>query len=536
MEVNKIKDIYIAAAIAIISAAMWFPIVNAGFLNDDFQILSGRLPSSIYDCFKTFSEPDISQVYWRPVANTFHLLNLYIFGFEPFPLRLIGLILYAITIPALYYLLRKLDFEKVPSAFSVLFFAVLPSHEVPVGWIAGRGELLMTLFLALSTIFFLKNLISHSKKNLYLYIFFLFLAILTKEHAFAAIIIPLSIYFAFPKKISFDKAIRSSIIAFGIVILVLAYRMTFIGGNPFDSGNFDSLGIAALAKNFVIYLPLILLSPEHVELLYQSMIGNKIVLIIAVTIIAIILYFVIKVIRKVDSFTKSGIIFGILWYFFFILPALPLMMRWYVFLPSVGIIFILASFFQTERKYIKFKYFPHIALAIFLLLPEHDHLTMNKWVDASKELEIIKTELSMQEQINADTLYFWGAPDKIERVNTMKNGFQQAIHYFTNNNKTEVISPLRFEGELSSVITARKIDSSYYELSATEGRFLLQGGKSRAVYINETIIDTTLDFIIEIANSADTKKPTSKAALKFKKFSTSSIHYFYNGNKFVKLK
>jgi len=134
--------IVLAASIIPWSGMAWVP-----FLNDDFQILVWNNPQNFMDCLRPFYSSDISVSYWRPLVNSIHSFSLWLFGYEAVPFRIINMLIYSSCCLALLVFLKKLGIKPVVALIAAVFFSVLPSHEISVGWIAGRGDTLAALFI-----------------------------------------------------------------------------------------------------------------------------------------------------------------------------------------------------------------------------------------------------------------------------------------------------------------------------------------------------------------------------------------------------
>jgi hypothetical protein len=204
-----------------------------------------------------------------------------------------------------------------------------------------------------------------------------------------------------------------------------------------------------------------------------------------------------------------------------------MLMRWYAFLPSAGIFIIISAFINSDirrRKYIitLLAIIAIIASSVFALA------RMNKWQQAGEHTQ--KALISLRKfDIKSDTLHIWAAPDKINRVNAMKIGFEQAAEWAAVR-ELEVLSPLRSEIYFGSRM---KLDMSAASATYTlnGGRFLPQGGPSTSLPRIEEFSESGEGWQLRIQNyfAGD----SSRAVIYFDR-NIDSTHFFYINGRFVR--
>ena len=111
---------------------------------------------------KSLSATGIKDIFSTPVMGNYHPLTILSYAFdyqlgqyEPFGYHLHSLLLHLLVCGLVYwftYLLTKL---RIAAAIAALLFGVHPMHVESVAWIAGRKDLLMSLFSLLSFVCYL---------------------------------------------------------------------------------------------------------------------------------------------------------------------------------------------------------------------------------------------------------------------------------------------------------------------------------------------------------------------------------------------
>lgn len=549
-----------------------------GFLNDDFQILGWLKPSSFVDIFKPFIEKEPILFYWRPIVNFVNSLTIYLFGFQPLPFLVQNFFIYILTCFLIFKILKTAEFSYKISLLASILFAVLPSHELTLGWLACRFDLFMTFFILLSVYFYFKIAFNRTDKiNLnYLIVFiFILFAIFSKEHSFAIAGLGLLMFYLHPKKIKTHIIFTTFVII--SLILYFLLRQLFIGGSPFSSSNFAEINIIDSFFNLLIYIATSLVHPE-LFLRLKEFGEISPILIIQITIIFIVialLFYNLNNIRvskndihKDKFFNNKAIKFSLFGFFFYILtvfPVLPLYMRWYGYLPFVGMIFMffaLLSYIDEQLKLVQQKnindfriyernqpdkliiaqaaekYPIKIYKLIILLILFYIGLSLvfninqsKKWNYASGIMKKILNSLAEQQTGELQNLTLWCVPDKIDGINTMKLGVEQTVHYATGNYKLNVKAPLRMETDKNFKVNFQIINDSTFQ-------FYLSGGILKHQFTERTEIDSIFveneEYVLKIKNRTNGRRKSAQAVLKFNKRTSENSDIFWQGSRFQK--
>lgn len=511
----------IAAAIALIS---WLPSLWIPFMNDDFQILGFHRPHNFFDIFSPLWNSDVSGLYWRPVVNIIHSLTIWLFGFNPLPFHITNLVIYLLVVITLFYMLKNLNISDVSAFWGTIVFALLPSHDISVAWIAGRGDILAALFLILAAICYLKFNKTNNKLNIAGFFIFLFLGFLTKEIAMLGFLIPF-MTLVIRNHTNVRRAIISSSIGLFLLILVIVYRIILIPGNPFQSPNVTEFKFLTAFVNMMIYIPGSLFSSYLFDIYRVDSILYRLILIVFLT--SITLYTV----RSDDKISKGIIVLGVFWYLVFILPVTGLLMRWYSFTASIGLILILSQFLENSSNYKAKKVFKIIIISFLTFCFVLNFIEMKRWVDTGRKTNEMLESIGKIDLTNYKTLTLWAVPDKINWVNSMKVGVEQAVHHFSNNKKIDVYSPLRVECKSDAVIKVNYLSGSSLRFYGNDLKFVSLFNTNATFKYEHGFSSNNNYFDMKIENSET--RENSQAIISFKEFDVpGNLNLFFDGTKF----
>lgn len=307
-----------------------------------------------------------SAAYYRPLLTISYMFDALISGNNPFFYHLTNLLIHLLNSVLVFIFLNKLKIKKDISFFWSVIFAVHPVLVQAVVWLPGRNDSLLTLFV-LSAFIFLIDFFE-KRRGIYLwYFFFSFaLALFTKESSvFISFLVLFYGFFIFRERKSFIKILPVLFVVWAIVFFVWFYlRSLALLNNPVPysiSGSFKSV-----FDNFqavILYLGKILL-PFNLSVLPtlqdSTLISGFISLVLVLTLL---------IFSRNKNY--SLIIFGLLWFFTFLLPSfirpsgyVPDFLEHRIYLPLVGI-FIVFSEFSLVKKIDFEKYLP---VFVFLLV------------------------------------------------------------------------------------------------------------------------------------------------------------------------
>jgi hypothetical protein len=511
----------------------YLPMLFAGFVNDDFQILLWHNPENILDCFKTFYTLDISQFYFRPLPNFLHSLTIYLLGFNAFWLRLENLLILILSTYYLYKILKELKVDTEASILSALLCFLLPAKQILAGWIAARGDGLVLLFLLLSSLYYLRFLNTAQSRVIIFAGFFYFLALLSKEHAFAAVFLPFAFILFDSRKNKLSRAFKSFAVGISLLVLVLIYRFVLVTGTPFSSSHFEGTSYFEYLSNYFIYILLSFFPPEYFQYIRNIWLIDGMMLFQAIftgIFLLIAGLYIAKVIFSPKSrFFNNATIFGFAWYSIMILPVLPQLMRWYPYVSSIGIGFILAGLIsnsQLKNAHILRK----IVIGIIILFAFLNFYESTNWKIASDKVTQIGTSLENYSYNQEESHYFWAIPDKINNTATMKLGVKQAIQHFIGSHIDDIETPLRLETYGKHHIKYEILDDYTLVFKGENISFIPRNWRSQSVAKTQELTYNYDNYTLTITTLSSKNKLTSTAIIKFNSPMNKHNHYFYDGN------
>jgi hypothetical protein len=357
---------------------------------------------------------------------------------------------------------------------------------------------------------------------------------MSKEIAFAGAALPL--LFLLIERNNRDK--RSAFIASAAaalsVALLLSGRYLIEGAHPFGSSNFTDVSIFNSLYNICIYVPLSFFGPDSLESLAHSFSESlETAAAISAAVLAALSILLINFIR-IDKEAKSRIYFGALWFLLFILPASGLLMRWYFLIASFGLFIAFGEQIFVFNKLYKSIAAAMIALIFTVFSSIEDSRAMGNWIDTGHKVSNIMDSISNLDIKPGNKVYFWGAPDKINRINAMKIGFQELIHFASKDKSTDVRAPLKSEINKSSHIGYDRLSASSFRLLSADMRFMQQSGQSRSVISDEelNIKGKGYSLYIKTKYNKDINTATSAAIITLNDDISAYQHFYFNGKAF----
>jgi protein O-mannosyl-transferase len=101
----------------------------------------------------------VGQAYYRPMMTISLILDAQIGGASPFIYHFTDIVIHLLASCLLFLFFKKLNYRKDLSFFFALIFAIHPVLSQAVGWIPGRNDTLLTVFILLAFIAFIDSLI-----------------------------------------------------------------------------------------------------------------------------------------------------------------------------------------------------------------------------------------------------------------------------------------------------------------------------------------------------------------------------------------
>lgn len=214
----------------------YWNVLDAYFLSDDFvqvgKVLAG-------DWSTVWGREHGG--FFRPLFIVSYILDASLWGENPLGYHLTSVAIHAVNSYLISRLALKLlrgqmmsETEKSGAAlFAGLIFLLHPSHTEAVSWIAGRADLLATLFCLASMLFFLSWAETGRRLQLALSALSFSLALLSKEAAATLPLILLALGIiparAVERRTALKNYLKASIIFFAILFIFIAWRRAALG-------------------------------------------------------------------------------------------------------------------------------------------------------------------------------------------------------------------------------------------------------------------------------------------------------------------
>lgn len=349
--------------------SLWFDLV---YLDDNVWVQDyAWFLSNPRNVSHFFTHPDfISNVFYRPVLNLSFMLNAILSGETPFSYRLFNLSLHLINGCIVFHILRRLGYSNRLSLTASLVFEVNPVLTNAIVWIPGRTDSLLGFFVFLGFLCSLNFVQLRGRRYLILYLCMLALGLLTKETAIIMPLAALSYLLLFRRDLCKTKYFFISLMSSAVVIGGwLIIRQSILAGSP--SVPFRTV-VSSIIENLsalITYFGKIILpvNLSVVPIPEDISIWPGVFSVIAV---GISLWFS-------RSRRWNYVIFGLLWYLFFILPPLIISFiehEYRVYIPIVGVLIMLMEidwvkkFDDNSRRWITATTAMVIALAAMTVM------------------------------------------------------------------------------------------------------------------------------------------------------------------------
>jgi len=292
---------------------------------------------------------------YRPLWTLSHMTDYFIWGLDSRGYHFTNILLHILVALCIYRLIYILYNDKVFSLLTGLFFVVHPIHSETVNYISCRTDLLGSLFLLLSFIFYIKQLRSNSIKVYILMVLSYLLALLSRENSLILPVLLLLYHYTFREKIK-SKEFFSIL---GAAFVYIALRVTVLRELLLTTPSYVTV-IQRLPGFFVAissYMRLFFM-PFGLHMEY----GNSAFPPADPKAIIGVVIAVLSITYAWGQRTKNRLIFfSIFWFFIALLPVSNIypinayMAEHWLYLPSVGFFLILAYGLGNLLKTEKFK-------------------------------------------------------------------------------------------------------------------------------------------------------------------------------------
>jgi tetratricopeptide (TPR) repeat protein len=355
----RLAPLFIAlAVVAVYATALTLKFI--GF--DDREILKQHYfiigdISKIKLAFATDAFLGTNGTFYRPLQTVSFMLDALVGGPNPFIYHLTNLLLHLASSLCVFWLLLTLGYQRLLSLLLALVFALHPMFVPMVAWVPTRGDLLLTIFVIISFILFLKSFRANRPAFVVCHGIIFFLALLSKETAVA--LPPLCLFYYY---FEFRKTPARKLIKGCFVVWLIAGAAWYYLHSALHVVGDNSVGLTALIQNLRIMPELLgkFFVPVRFQLAPLFTFLDTAVGVIAAAVL-------VWLIVRTAAWTDRKVQFGLLWALLCILPVMIYRNSdaQYIFdylyhrayLPSIGLIIVLAELLRRlnvpNRKYFR---------------------------------------------------------------------------------------------------------------------------------------------------------------------------------------
>ena len=386
---NTKKEYLFLAIFAFFVVLLYGNTLRNGFVHDDIAVIVENpfvhslnyLPKVITGCIWEYSFKGCEgTTYYRPIQTLSYLLSWQITQ-SPWFFHLLNILYFLAAVFLVFILSKLLTKNFLISFLAALIFLFHPVNSEVVNWISGVPELTYTVFILLSTIFFIKYRQESKIQKLVLAAIFYFLGMISKEPAalLPIIFVFLDIFFF---NISIKEFLKTKQIKTYIILVIPA--ITYLVMRKLVLGRIGEVGAYYYGDFSLperIYTFFVLLSGYLFKLIkpFPLIFSHTFIkkadfssFVFIGSLIAVLIYlsvFIISLIKK-----KIHLAFAFLWIFVFIFPVLiflnsqaeNIFSERYIFASNIGFSLILANLFYWFWK--KTRTMRIITLSSFVLM------------------------------------------------------------------------------------------------------------------------------------------------------------------------
>lgn len=353
-----------------------------------------------------------SKYYYRPILNLSLMIDMNIGGVLPFIYHFSNILIHILVACLIYRLFIKLSYSRYLAALFSALFIVHPVLTQAVAWIPGRNDSLLALFVLAAFNLFLE--FKDNPRPIYYlgYLFFLLLALFTKE---TAALLPVLVIINF---LLIDRKKISRTDKWLLVFGSLAVGLVWYLFRRFALES-DPLSLTIIFDSLIRNAPALLVSLGKVFLPFNLAVlpiladANIVYGLIVLPLLLLALLF-----SKNKRWPQLAL--GFAWFILFLLPSLirlnpidtPDFLEHRLYLPVIGLFIIIAEI--DWIKSLDFKKNIHKLIAIFLII----FFLILSWT----HLQVFKNRIS-----------FWQSAASTSPHSALANRNLGAMYYLDNN-------------------------------------------------------------------------------------------------------
>jgi hypothetical protein len=353
---------------------------------------------------------------YRPLLTISLVLNAQISGITPFGYHVIDIILHCACCSLLFVTLQAIGFKRSLSFLGTLVFCTHPALTQTVAWIPGRNDSLLAIFILLCFISFIKFCSTSHMRWYFLNLFFFACAMFTKETSVVFPVLAMLYFYNLKGKEIISITTILFFVGWGIVLfnwhILRTAAMVAPIGNKFQAAvlvlSSFPISLYYLGKIFwpfnLAFAPI--LEDVHFTTGILSMIA-----------LVLIIFFS-------ERRDWKKIVFGATWFLVFLIPTfyhylgadtLPKFYEHRIYLPFMGILFILLSLSYSNRLGYFKRFLPPIVFLVFISLGWLSYTHSFNFKD-SLTLSEYDATTSPNEPRRYSDITKMAIPDKLEQV------------------------------------------------------------------------------------------------------------------------
>jgi tetratricopeptide (TPR) repeat protein len=350
------------AIIFIVTTLAFLPSLNNGFINWDDGDYVTKNPDimgfSIHNIAQIFSSTYVAN--YQPFTMLSYMLDYQFFNLNPTVFHATNLLWHIAASLLVFLVIFNLSGSKFTGLLTALLFAIHPLRVESVAWVAERKDVMSAFFFFLSLLLYIQHL-KFSKRIFYnLSAMSFIISLLCKPMAVSLPIILLLIHYF--RNINIDKKVILKTIPF-FIITILFSLITLFAQNVLSPIGTDTFSVSIINRLCIPFYGLLFyfiktIIPLHLCSFYPfpEVAETPIIVTIAPFFFAGILTVVFLFRKKISKL----LIFGMLFYFFTLLPVLQIIpvgnamvAERYSYIPCIGLFFPFAAFihFLLKEKY-----------------------------------------------------------------------------------------------------------------------------------------------------------------------------------------
>jgi len=433
-------------------------LMNKYSFDDEFVIQNSQVTKGIKAIPEIFTSPyyqtDEINFGYRPITKSFFAIEYEIFGKNPFVSHLINILLFAWITLLILKLLRRIIYPATGTIFIliiIVFWIFHPIHTEVVASLKNREELLYLLFCLISLIFFIRFYETGKWWHIVTGSILFTVSFITKQSAISfVLIIPLVLWFLKKEKgILILKNNYKILLVFGILIII-SYVLLKIPAWFFPSENVPLLSfenslhanntflakIAVSAYSMLINLKLLLI-PHPLVFYYGQFTIPELNIADGWVIFSILIHIGIFIFI-IKNFNRNALLFGILFYFFGIIPFSNYFMpingivaERFLFTPSLGFIiaftFILFKITKSSIQTASFLHLKKSFITIFLIIVAcYVAKTINRNTDWKNSFTLFSNDINyLEKSVKANDVLAQNMMDEVMRNISVKKSSNQ---------------------------------------------------------------------------------------------------------------